>query len=138
MKTFFVYLMTNRSRTVLYTGVTNDLGRRVWEHQNGLCSGFSKKYKLDRLVYYEPFHDINDAIAREKQIKGWTRANKNQLVEVANPKWSDLAGTVLGPLRGPSPSGAAQDDRLRARPQGSRIKLSVYARPPALPFRARA
>ncbi len=77
--------MTNRSRVVLYTGVTNDLARRVWEHQNGEVKGFTGKYKIDRLVYHETFHDIRDAIAREKQIKGWTRAKKNALVETLNP-----------------------------------------------------
>jgi putative endonuclease len=110
VKTYFVYLMTNRSRTVLYAGVTNDLPRRVWEHQNGFCKGFTKKYKLDRLVHYEPFNDVSDAIAREKQIKGWTRTKKNALVASVNPKCVDLGGEITHQLRGPSPSGAAQDD----------------------------
>src|SRR5215203_2486009 len=77
IKFYFVYLLTNYTATVLYTGVTNSLERRVWQHRNGVFEGFSKKYKCDRLVYFEDFRDIKAAIAREKQIKGWTRARKN-------------------------------------------------------------
>ena len=90
--------MTNRSRVVLYTGVTNDLARRVWEHQNGEVKGFTKKYKVDRLVYHETFHDIRDAIAREKQIKVWT----------------DLSRTLFDPMRGPSPSARLRMTEERA------------------------
>ena len=90
-KQYFVYLMTNFGQTVLYTGVTNSLERRVWQHKNGTFEGFTKKYKCDRLVHYEEFSEIRQAIAREKQIKGWTRAKKNALVSATNPKWSDLA-----------------------------------------------
>jgi putative endonuclease len=85
VKAFFVYMMTNRSRVVLYTGVTNDLERRVWEHKNGTVKGFTKQYKLDRLVFYENYHDIRDAITREKEIKGWRREKKNALVRTLNP-----------------------------------------------------
>ena len=88
-------MMTNRSRVVLYTGVTNDLQRRVWEHQNGAIKGFTKKYKLRTLVYHETYHDIRDAIAREKEIKGWVRSKKNALVEALNPKWTDLSRTLF-------------------------------------------
>jgi putative endonuclease len=69
-KTFYVYLMTNRSRVVLYTGITNSLMRRVWQHQNGEIEGFTKKYTVNRLVYYENFNNPRDAISREKEIKG--------------------------------------------------------------------
>jgi putative endonuclease len=90
MKAFFVYMMTNRTRGVLYTGVTNDLERRVCEHQNRTVKGFTKQYKLDRLVYYENYGDVRDAITREKEIKGWRREKKNDLVRTLNPKWEDL------------------------------------------------
>jgi putative endonuclease len=91
MKAFYVYMMTNRSRVVLYTGITNSLMRRVWQHQNGEIGGFTKSYKVDRLVYYERFNDPRDAIAREKEIKACRRAKKNALVETMNPKWADLS-----------------------------------------------
>ena len=91
MKSYFVYMMTNRTKVVLYTGVTNNLTRRVWEHQNGKVEGFTMKYKLHRLVYHETFHDIRDALARETEIKGWVRRKKNALVETKNPKWADLS-----------------------------------------------
>jgi putative endonuclease len=83
-------MMTNRSRVVLYTGVTNDLERRVWEHRNHAVKGFTKTYKIDRLVYYEPFSEARDAIAREKEIKGWRREKKNALVRTQNQRWKDL------------------------------------------------
>jgi len=104
MKAYFVYLMTNRSRTVLYTGVTNDLARRVWEHENGTVPGFTKRYRLTNLFYHETYNDICDAIAREKEIKGWRRSKKNALVETLNPKWIDLSPTLVQQLRDPSPS----------------------------------
>lgn len=81
--------MTNRSRT-LYTGVTNDLDRRVWEHKQKLIPGFTSKYNITRLAYYEEYKSIHDAIAREKQIKGWLRSRKISLIESLNPKWDDL------------------------------------------------
>jgi putative endonuclease len=91
MKAFYVYMMTNRSRVVLCTGVTNSLVRRVWQHQNSEIEGFTKTYKVNRLVYYERFNDPRDAITREKEIKGWPREKKNTLVERMNPKWADLS-----------------------------------------------
>jgi putative endonuclease len=91
MKAFYVYMMTNQSRVVLYVGVTNSLTRRVWQHQSGEIEGFTKDYKVNRLVYYECFDDPRDAIAREKEIKGWRREKKNALVETKNPKWADLS-----------------------------------------------
>ena len=87
---YYVYMMTNRHRNVLYTGMTNDLARRVYEHQNHLLPGFTSKYNVDMLVYFEQTGDVKAAIAREKQIKGWSRAKKNALVENLNPDWADL------------------------------------------------
>lgn len=90
MRDFFVYMMTNRSRVVLYTGITNNLERRVWEHQNSAVRGFTKRFKVDRLVYYENFSDARSAIDREKEIKAWRREKKNTLVESLNLNWDDL------------------------------------------------
>jgi putative endonuclease len=84
-------MMTNRSRVVLYTGITNSLMRRVSQHQNSEIKGFTKTFKVDRLIYYERFNDPRDAIAREKEIKGWRRQKKNALVETKNPTWADLS-----------------------------------------------
>ena len=82
--------MTNKNNSTLYTGVTNDLKRRVFEHKNKLLEGFTKKYNIDKLVFYEVYDKINNAIAREKQIKGGPRAKKIKLVEEINSKWNDL------------------------------------------------
>jgi putative endonuclease len=82
--------MTNKSRT-LYTGVTNNLERRVYEHKNKLIPGFTSKYNITKLVYYESGDDISVAIAREKQIKGWLRVKKIALIESVNPEWNDLS-----------------------------------------------
>jgi len=87
---YWVYVLASRSR-VLYTGVTNDLPRRVQEHTQGLIPGFTQKYRVTRLVYFEQFGEIREAIAREKQIKGWVPARKLKLIEAANPIWEDLA-----------------------------------------------
>jgi putative endonuclease len=89
-KQYYVYIMANRTR-MLYTGVTNSLERRVWEHKNRFTPGFTSKYNLNRLVYMEVFSDIREAIAREKQIKGWLRKKKIKLIESVNPKWKDLS-----------------------------------------------
>src|SRR5438034_4172999 len=80
MKAYYVYMMTNRSRVVLYTGVTNSLERRLWFHRNVSPRSFTKKYRVDRLVYYETFRNPRDAISQEKEIKGWRREKKNDLV----------------------------------------------------------
>jgi len=95
MKAFYVYMMTNRSRVVLYIGITNSLMRRVSQHQHGEIRGFTTTYKVDRLVYYERFNDPRDAIAREKEIKGWRRVKKNALIERMNPKWADLSSMLF-------------------------------------------
>ncbi len=89
-KTYFVYIMGNRSKT-LYVGVTNNLLRRVREHKEGRASGFTARYKLDRLVYFERFEDVRNAIEREKVIKGWLRIKKIGLIVSVNPAWSDLS-----------------------------------------------
>lgn len=89
-KTYFVYIMTNRSKT-LYTGVTDNLMRRVREHKLGTGSTFTTKYKLDRLVYFERFEDVHNAIEREKVIKGWLRIKKIALIVSMNPAWRDLS-----------------------------------------------
>ena len=92
---YYIYLLTNKHNNVLYTGVTNDLVRRIYEHKNKLQKGFTEKYNVDRLVYYEMYADIVDAISREKQIKGWSRKKKNDLVSQLNPEWKDLDGDIL-------------------------------------------
>ncbi len=89
-KQYYVYILTNKSKT-LYTGVTNDLVRRVYEHKNKLIDGFTKKYNITKLVFFDETPDINEAIALEKKIKGWTRAKKIALIESKNPQWFDLA-----------------------------------------------
>ncbi|HWB59962.1 MAG TPA: GIY-YIG nuclease family protein [Chthoniobacteraceae bacterium] len=95
MKTYYVYIMTNKTRTTVYIGVTNDLASRVYQHQQGQNKGFTKTYRLNRLVYYETFNDIHDAIAREKQLKGWRREKKNALIATLNPLWMDLSRDLI-------------------------------------------
>src|SRR5215831_3910183 len=87
---YYVYIMSNRSGT-LYIGVTNNLIRRVYEHKTGQIDGFTSKYHLNQLVYYEAGEDIREAIAREKQLKGWRRSKKVDLVNSSNPRWEDLS-----------------------------------------------
>ncbi|MCE3044675.1 GIY-YIG nuclease family protein [Legionella sp. 16cNR16C] len=91
----YVYLLTNKHNNVLYTGVTNNLIRRVYEHKNKLVKGFTQKYNVDRLVYYEVCSGIIVAIEREKQIKGWSRKKKNDLINALNPGWDDLYSSLL-------------------------------------------
>ena len=93
MSQYYVYIMASQSG-VLYTGVTNDLNRRVGEHKEGLIPGFTRKYKVNRLVYYESMRDVNAAIAREKQIKRWRREKKMSLIETINRGWDDLAREI--------------------------------------------
>ena len=90
MKQYYVYIMTNHSRT-LYTGMTNDLHRRVWQHKQKRIEGFTKRYNITQLVFYEQTPDVHAAIAREKQIKGWVRRKKIALIEESNPEWKDLS-----------------------------------------------
>ena len=87
---YFVYILTNKNNSVLYTGITGNLPRRLYEHKNELADGFTKKYKVHKLVYFDSTSDVSSAIAREKQIKGWTRAKKIALIDSANPNWNDL------------------------------------------------
>lgn len=86
----YVYLVANKYNNVLYVGVTNNLIRRIYEHKNRLVKGFTHKYNVNRLVYYEVCPDILVAITREKQIKGWAREKKNKLINMMNPNWGDL------------------------------------------------
>jgi len=90
VKQYYIYIMANRSRT-LYTGVTNDLERRAYEHKKKLVPGFTAKYNIDRLVYFETAEDVHAAIFREKQIKGWRRGKKLALIESVNPGWNDFS-----------------------------------------------
>lgn len=94
MAQYYVYIMTNKSRT-LYTGVTNDLARRVYEHKQKLLPGFTSKYNITKLVYFEATEDVYAALNREKQIKGWLRDRKIALIEAANPDWKDLSFTIV-------------------------------------------
>ena len=93
---YYVYMMSNTHRNVLYTGITNDLIRRVYEHRNHLDKGsYTDRYNAEYLVYYESTTDVRVAIEREKQIKGWNRKRKEKLVESKNPNWVDLYDTLL-------------------------------------------
>jgi putative endonuclease len=94
-KEYFVYIMTNRYNTVLYTGVTNDLIRRAWEHKQGFGSVFTSRYRVNKLVYYESYENINLALAREKQIKSGSRQKKLDLINGLNSNWKDLYKEML-------------------------------------------
>ena len=88
---YYVYILSNWDDSVLYIGVSGNLPRRLYEHRNGLVEGFSKKYNIHKLVYYEHTNDVYSAISREKQLKKWRREKKNQLIEEMNPQWRDLS-----------------------------------------------
>ena len=90
MKDYFVYIMANSNNNVFYIGVTNDLQRRVYEHRTGIFEGFTKKYRVHKLVYCENWHDVKDALRREKQLKGWTREKKKALIGTVNPEWREI------------------------------------------------
>lgn len=94
VRSYWVYILTNRRHGTLYIGVTNNLARRVWEHRQKVVPGFTQKYNLTRLVYFEETSDVRSAIAREKQLKGWLRAKKVALIEGMNPQWRDLYGDI--------------------------------------------
>jgi len=96
MKQGYVYMMTNINNTTVYIGVTSDLQRRVYQHKHKSKQGFTSQYNLDKLVYYETTNSIKAAIEREKQLKGWRRDRKEQLVNSINPTWSDLAKDWYG------------------------------------------
>ena len=111
-KQYYVYIITNRSGT-LYTGVTNNLERRIREHKSGNIPGFARRYRISRLVFYEETTDIASAIQREKQIKGWLRKKKVALIESMNPDWRDLSEEWYQDLRNPgrdssSPGGSSE------------------------------
>ena len=89
-KQYYIYIITTELNTVLYVGVTNDLKRRVFEHKNHLVEGFTNRYRIEKLVYYETCADINSAISREKKIKKWLRRKKVELIQAKNPDWHDL------------------------------------------------
>jgi putative endonuclease len=88
---YYVYIVTNKHRTTLYIGVTNDLERRMAEHKNGEIRGFTQRYQLNRLVWFDHYRNVDDAIACEKKLKGWLRPKKIFLIEKANPRWFDLS-----------------------------------------------
>lgn len=93
-KLYCVYIATNQRNTVLYTGITSTLPERMTQHKEKVIPGFTKRYNIDKLVYYEVFNTAYDAIAREKQIKGWTRRKKVTLIEAKNPEWKDLSNDL--------------------------------------------
>lgn len=94
-KTYYVYIMSNTHNTTLYIGVTNDIERRVQEHKSGSISGFTQKYCCDKLVYYEEYSDINEAIEREKKLKKWRREKKDWLIKTMNPDLKDLGDEIV-------------------------------------------
>lgn len=95
MNTYYIYILASQKNGTFYIGVTNNLIRRIYEHKNKLIDGFTKKYDIDRLVYFEGTSDIESAIKREKQLKGWNRKWKIELIEKNNPKWDDLYPKIL-------------------------------------------
>ena len=100
MHTYYVYILTNLRRNVMYVGVTNNLENRVAQHRAGTGSAFTRRYRVDTLVYAEDYKYVEDAITREKEIKAWRRSKKDALVEAANPTWADLLETLA--VRDPS------------------------------------
>ena len=109
--TGYVYILASRRNGTLYTGVTNDVARRVWEHKHDLIEGFTREYQVHRLVYFEEHHDIRDAIMREKQIKKCKRAWKIRLIEGRNPEWRDLYDELLDALYPPESGGGNSERR---------------------------
>ena len=93
-KEYYVYIITNRINTVLYTGITSDITKRVWQHKNKVIEGFTKKYSINKLVYFEIYEDPENAILREKQIKAGSRTRKIQLITKMNPTWKDLYSMI--------------------------------------------
>ncbi|MCK4908513.1 MAG: GIY-YIG nuclease family protein [Planctomycetes bacterium] len=94
-KRYCIYIMTNKRNSVLYTGVTSNLKKRIYDHKKKIVEGFTKKYNVNKLVYYEIFNEVQSAIKREKQIKAGSRNKKNELIEKLNPKWNDLYYGIL-------------------------------------------
>ncbi|APC96061.1 GIY-YIG nuclease family protein [Francisella tularensis subsp. novicida] len=94
MKKGYVYILTNKNNSVLYVGVTSDIVKRIYEHKNKFVDGFSRRYNLEKLVYFELYQNIEDAIIREKQLKKWNIAWKNRIIKGMNPKWDDLYNEI--------------------------------------------
>ena len=94
-QSYFIYILASKRNGTLYVGVTSDLLKRVWQHKHNLIEGFTKRYKIHLLVYYEMYRNINEAIAREKQLKKWNRDWKLKLIEKTNPDWEDLYKSLL-------------------------------------------
>ena len=92
---YYIYIISNWNNKVIYIGVTNNLERRIFEHKSKLIPGFSSKYNLNKLVYYEQYVDIREAITREKELKKWKREKKNKLIESTNPEWMDLSNELI-------------------------------------------
>ncbi|MBI1749813.1 MAG: GIY-YIG nuclease family protein [Acidobacteria bacterium] len=109
-RSYFVYILASRSRN-LYTGITNHLERRVYEHKTGRIPGFTTRYRIHRLVYFETFGDVNAAIAREKQVKSWRREKRVALIEKGNPTWHDLAAEWYSPPVKYKPLGQALEEK---------------------------
>ena len=95
MKQFCVYILTNRKNNVLYIGVTGNLVKRIYEHKNKQVSGFTEKYNVDKLIYFEQTENVHSALRREKQLKNWKREWKNELISKSNPNWVELADGLL-------------------------------------------
>ena len=95
LHTYYVYILASKRNGTLYIGVTNNLIRRIYEHKNDMTEGFTKKYRIHRLVYYEEFNNVNDAITREKRMKKWKRSWKIELIKSVNYEWRDLYGELL-------------------------------------------
>ncbi len=110
---YYVYLLTNKNDKVMYIGVTNNLERRVYEHKTKMIPGFTEKYNVNKLVYFEETHDVRAAIAREKEIKKWRREKKNNLVVPVNPEWKDLSDGwfEISPFGRDDKSNKGQDDK---------------------------
>jgi putative endonuclease len=93
---YFVYILASKRNGTLYTGITSNLANRTWQHKNDLIDGFTKRYGVHRLVWFEEYSNVYEAIGREKQIKGWNRAWKIRLIEKQNPEWMDLFSLIIG------------------------------------------
>lgn len=96
MRQYCVYITATKNNKLIYIGITNNLPRRIYEHKNKLVDGFTKKYNIDKLVYFEQTEDVRSALLREKQLKNWHRDWKNNLISGLNPEWKDLSETLLG------------------------------------------
>jgi putative endonuclease len=121
---YSIYILTNDRHTVLYTGVTNNLQRRISEHRAGFSS-FTSRYNVHKLVYFEEFHEVNDAIAREKQIKGGSRQKKVALIDGTNPDWRDLSIVDRSAVAEAIESGAKQSRLLLGAPETAEIASSL-------------